>query len=86
MVYQPSTNFEFHFLRVYMSGNQHKEKYNAKKKETREGSFIFKHQQEHGGKEPNMKEQRVWVGRCESAGSIIHEIMHKLGKKYYLCL
>ena len=38
------------------------------------------------GKEPNTKEQRVWVGRCESAGSIIHEIMHKLGKKYYLCL
>ena len=40
----------------FTRSNQHKEKYNAKKKETREGSFIFKHQQEqHGGKEQNMK-------------------------------
>ena len=40
----------------FTRSGQHEEKYKAKKKETREGSFIYKHQKEkHGGKEPNMK-------------------------------
>ena len=40
----------------FTRSGQHDEKYKAKKKETREGSFIYKHQVEkHGGKEPNMK-------------------------------
>ena len=33
----------------FTRSNQHQEKYNAKKKETREGSFIFKRQQEQHG-------------------------------------
>ena len=35
---------------------QHMDKYKSKKKDIREGSFMYKHQMEkHGGKEPNMK-------------------------------
>ena len=40
----------------FTRSGQHTAKYNSKKEDIREGSFMYKHQMEHhGGKKPNMK-------------------------------
>ena len=58
---EPGCNFKYigeSHNNFFTRSNEHKTKFNAKKLETREGSFIYKHQiEKHSGNQPNMKMQ-----------------------------